>query len=234
MSLSLRHRTTSPLHLPPRHPYPSYRAPPLSSPTHGGPTDDRRAAWSSTTGSFPTMVHNGGEHRRAALGSSVWWWRAHGGCFSVAVRSGSPSSLVLMAPSSLALVCPSSMVASRGAPSTRGSSIRYRPYGSRSSRAVPLGGGSSMGTLPHDGSSAGLSSSCGSRMVCLVRSKWLEGVNSLFKILQAQLNYCVSKTNGEAILALAQLSYASHLHKSSTRLNTKPNQQGKKTPNSTP
>ena len=34
----------------------------------------------------------------------------------------------------------------------------------------------------------------------------------------------VSKTNGKAILALAQLSYASHL-KSSTRLNTKAQQQ---------
>jgi len=29
------------------------------------------------------------------------------------------------------------------------------------------------------------------------------GVNSLFKILQAQLNKYVSKTNGEAILVLA-------------------------------
>jgi len=43
-------------------------------------------------------------------------------------------------------------------------------------------------------------------------------VNNLFKILQAQLNKCVSKTNGVAILTLAQLSYASHLHKSSSRL----------------
>ena len=51
-----------------------------------------------------------------------------------------------------------------------------------------------------------------------VMSKWLEvRVNSLFKNLQAQLNKCVSKTNGEAILALAQLSYASHLHKSSKK-----------------
>ena len=43
------------------------------------------------------------------------------------------------------------------------------------------------------------------------------GVNSLFKILQTQLDKCVSKTNGEAILALAQLNYASHLHKSSKK-----------------
>jgi len=55
-----------------------------------------------------------------------------------------------------------------------------------------------------------------------VRSKWLEGeVNSLFKILQAQLNKCVSKINDVVILALAlaQLSYASHLHKFSLKAN---------------
>ena len=39
----------------------------------------------------------------------------------------------------------------------------------------------------------------------------------------------VSKTNGDAILALA-----SHLYKSSTRLNTKPHQQEKATLSSTP
>ena len=45
------------------------------------------------------------------------------------------------------------------------------------------------------------------------RSKWLEGVNSLFKNLQTLLSKCVSRTNGSAILALAQLNYASHLYK---------------------
>ena len=49
------------------------------------------------------------------------------------------------------------------------------------------------------------------------RFKWLEGVNSLFKILQTLLNKWVSKISGEAILALAQLSYASHLNKSSKK-----------------
>ena len=48
-------------------------------------------------------------------------------------------------------------------------------------------------------------------------------MNSLFKF---KLDKLISKTKGEAILALAQLSYASHL-KSSTRLNTKPQQQEK-------
>ena len=40
------------------------------------------------------------------------------------------------------------------------------------------------------------------------------GVNSLFKFsTKSLLSKCVSKTNGEAILAVAQLSYASHLYK---------------------
>ena len=43
------------------------------------------------------------------------------------------------------------------------------------------------------------------------------GVNSLFKNLQTLLNKWVSKISGEAILALAQLSYASHLNKSSKK-----------------
>jgi len=44
------------------------------------------------------------------------------------------------------------------------------------------------------------------------------GVNSLFKFFyKLQLDKLISKTNGEAILALAQLSYASHLHKSSQK-----------------
>jgi len=44
------------------------------------------------------------------------------------------------------------------------------------------------------------------------------GVNSLFKIFyKLQLDKLISKTKGEAILELAQLSYASHLHKSSKK-----------------
>jgi len=43
------------------------------------------------------------------------------------------------------------------------------------------------------------------------------GVNSLFKILQSQLDKLVSKTNGKALLALAQLSYERHLHESSKK-----------------
>ena len=46
------------------------------------------------------------------------------------------------------------------------------------------------------------------------RSKWLErGWIAYLKFLQTSLSKWVSKTNGEAILALAQLSYASHLYK---------------------
>ena len=55
------------------------------------------------------------------------------------------------------------------------------------------------------------------------------GVNSLFKILQTLLNKWVSKISGEAILALAQLSYASHLYKLARRLNTKTQQEEKAT-----
>ena len=44
------------------------------------------------------------------------------------------------------------------------------------------------------------------------------GMNSLFKkFYKLQLDKLISKTKGEAILALAQLSYASHLHKSSKK-----------------
>ena len=60
------------------------------------------------------------------------------------------------------------------------------------------------------------------------RSKWLEGGwITYLKILQTSLSKWVSKTNSEANLALAQLSYASHLYKTSTRLNTKAQQQEK-------
>ena len=46
------------------------------------------------------------------------------------------------------------------------------------------------------------------------RSNWLEGGwIAYLKFLQTSLSKWVSKTNGEAILALAQLSYASHLYK---------------------
>ena len=52
----------------------------------------------------------------------------------------------------------------------------------------------------------------------LDRSKWLEEWRIAYlNFLQIQLDKLVSKTNGEAILALAQLSYASHLQKSSKK-----------------
>jgi len=45
-----------------------------------------------------------------------------------------------------------------------------------------------------------------------------EGVNSLFKFsTNFNLDKLISKIKGESILALAQLSYASHLHKSSKK-----------------
>jgi len=49
------------------------------------------------------------------------------------------------------------------------------------------------------------------------RSKWLEGGIAYLNFLQTLLSKWVSKTKGKAILALAQLSYASHLHKSSKK-----------------
>ena len=45
--------------------------------------------------------------------------------------------------------------------------------------------------------------------VQMARERWI----AYLKILQTSLSKCVSKTNGEAILALVQLSYASHLYK---------------------
>jgi len=59
--------------------------------------------------------------------------------------------------------------------------------------------------------------------VQMARGGWI----AYLKFLQTSLSQWVSNTNGEAILALAQLSYASHLYKTSTRLNTKAQQQEK-------
>jgi len=47
----------------------------------------------------------------------------------------------------------------------------------------------------------------------MARGGWIAYLN----FLQTLLSKWVSKTKGEAILALAQLSYASHLHKSSKK-----------------
>jgi len=44
----------------------------------------------------------------------------------------------------------------------------------------------------------------------MARGGWIAYLN----FLQTQLDKLISKTKGKAILALAQLSYASHLHKS--------------------
>ena len=49
--------------------------------------------------------------------------------------------------------------------------------------------------------------------VQMSRGGWIAYLN----FLQTQLDKLISKTNGEAILALAQLSYASHLYKSSKK-----------------
>jgi len=47
----------------------------------------------------------------------------------------------------------------------------------------------------------------------MARGRWIAYLN----FLQTSLSKWVSKTNDEAILALAQLSYASHLHKSNKK-----------------
>ena len=48
----------------------------------------------------------------------------------------------------------------------------------------------------------------------MARGGWIAYLKIFYKL---QLDKLISKTKGEAIQALAQLSYASHLHKSSKK-----------------